>query len=419
MPQEAAVALIAGAAGVGAAVALHRHGIVGTTTAYVIGAVSALGGLGRAGWVQFMSTWHTPGRIQKLDPRRFDVVDEDPNTWRMSDGERIHHFKIGEGPEVVVVLHGGPGAAPTSPWPGLEKETALLHQYTFHFYHMRGCGHSSKSVYPSPKPGSLPSQIKELVNAYGLSRNIEDLEAIRRHLGCGRGEGNRMHLIGHSFGAFYAALYVAEFQRPGDFIASALLITPADVLTTNDDGGLLTRIREHLVDPSERAAYDAYLKKMMQPNFKMTEDEHALFNAEMNKYYVSAAIHRHPSAAKFFQSSGPGKYAVGTPGYHITAAYMSLGMYRDFTRPIKTAFERAPFPVRLVFAEHDLSVGRENKQYRDVFASFVSEKTVDSGHFPQFETPEACTSLIRSWLTTDRVQHLPPRSAHGAGRRLL
>ena len=67
---------------------------------------------------------------------------DDPNLWKVEEDIQLHHFSDGTGP-AVLVIHGGPGMPPVSPWPGL---TALANEYTFHYYHQRGCGQSTRPI---------------------------------------------------------------------------------------------------------------------------------------------------------------------------------------------------------------------------------------------------------------------------------
>lgn len=74
---------------------------------------------------------------------------------------------------------------------------------------------------------------------------------IRRTLG-----QDRLVVIGHSFGAFIAALYAAEFPER---VSALVLVAPADVVVMpSPDGGLFELIRRRLF-PAMKSEYETYL----------------------------------------------------------------------------------------------------------------------------------------------------------------
>ena len=105
-----------------------------------------------------------------------------------ADGVRLFHRKIGAGSNVVVFLHGGPGANLRGsadymePLAGSDRVVVA--------YDQRGSGLSDLVTDPA------------LLTA---AHHVRDLEALRVHLGV-----ERMTLIGLSWGSGLAALYTAE-----------------------------------------------------------------------------------------------------------------------------------------------------------------------------------------------------------------
>jgi proline iminopeptidase len=101
------------------------------------------------------------------------------------DGAQLFYRLVGAGPDVLVMIHGGPGmdmgymAADFAP---LAEKHRLL------FYDQRGGGRSELL-------GDDPAQ-------YTMARHVADLEALRRHFGL-----ERMTLVAHSFGPALAAAY--------------------------------------------------------------------------------------------------------------------------------------------------------------------------------------------------------------------
>jgi proline iminopeptidase len=102
------------------------------------------------------------------------------------DGVRLHYRIEGEGPQTLVVVHGGPGFS-------LESVRADFAPLAAHrrviYYDQRGNGLSSLIDDPA---------------MLAISHHIADLEAIRRHFGL-----EKMNLIGNSWGGLLISAYAA------------------------------------------------------------------------------------------------------------------------------------------------------------------------------------------------------------------
>lgn len=99
------------------------------------------------------------------------------------DGVRLFYRVAGAGADTVVVLNGGPGVGHEVLAPDLAPLEA---RYTVVYYDQRGGGRSG-----------LPD-----TTLLGMDRFVEDLDAVRRHLGM-----QRMTLLAHSFAPLIAASY--------------------------------------------------------------------------------------------------------------------------------------------------------------------------------------------------------------------
>ncbi|MED4584279.1 alpha/beta hydrolase [Brevibacillus choshinensis] len=96
------------------------------------------------------------------------------------------------------VLHGGPGGDHTGYKPGL---TPLTEEMQLVYIDNRGSGHSDKGPQES----------------YSLENNLEDIEALRRHLGL-----EKIVLHGHSYGGMVAQAYALRYP---EHVAGLLLLT--------------------------------------------------------------------------------------------------------------------------------------------------------------------------------------------------
>lgn len=101
-----------------------------------------------------------------------------------SDSVRLYYRVVGSGRDTLIAIHGGPGV-------DLESIAAdfapLAAHHTVIFYDQRGTGRST-----------LPRDTTTLTAA----RQIEDLDAVRRHFGLAR-----VTLVAHSYGPLLAAAY--------------------------------------------------------------------------------------------------------------------------------------------------------------------------------------------------------------------
>lgn len=117
-----------------------------------------------------------------------------------ADGMRLFYRVDGQGPDTVIILHGGPSLGIAYLAPDLE---ALGREYTLLYYDQRGVGRST-----------LPADSADLA----IARHVEDLEALRRHFAL-----DRLVLVGHSWGGMLAARYAAAYP---DHVERMLFIDP-------------------------------------------------------------------------------------------------------------------------------------------------------------------------------------------------
>jgi proline iminopeptidase len=108
------------------------------------------------------------------------------------DGASLFYRMVGTGPDVLVMIHGGPGMDMGYMVPDfrpLEAHHRLL------YYDQRGSGRSEL--------------LRDDASLYTMARHVADLEALRRQFGL-----ERMTLVAHSFGPAIAASYaIAHPER--------------------------------------------------------------------------------------------------------------------------------------------------------------------------------------------------------------
>ncbi|RVX40571.1 proline iminopeptidase [Nonomuraea polychroma] len=127
--------------------------------------------------------------------------------WRLPTGSELAYVRLAPKrvtrPDPVVFLHGGPGVADLAGSSAFFGKLAA-DGYEVYVYDQLGAGRSARLRDP---------------RGYGLTRDVEDLEAIRQAVGA-----ERVNLIAQDYGAQLAAAYLAAHP---DRVATAVLSSPA------------------------------------------------------------------------------------------------------------------------------------------------------------------------------------------------
>ncbi len=117
------------------------------------------------------------------------------------DDARLYYEVVGGG-DPIIVVHGGPGLDHAYLQPGLN---VLARGNTLVYYDQRGVGRSSAALEPA------------VIN---MGAFVEDIEALRQTLGY-----ERVHVLGHSFGAIVALEYAAAHPES---LRTLVLMNPAE-----------------------------------------------------------------------------------------------------------------------------------------------------------------------------------------------
>ena len=117
------------------------------------------------------------------------------------DGIRLRLQLVGDGPEIVLLVHGASGLGFSYMADDFAPVAAAGR--TLVFWDQRGNGRSS-----------APDD----TTAYGLAVQVADMEAVRAHMGA-----ERVSIVGHSWGALVAASYAAAHPER---VSRLLLLSP-------------------------------------------------------------------------------------------------------------------------------------------------------------------------------------------------
>ncbi|WP_327084932.1 alpha/beta hydrolase [Nonomuraea sp. NBC_01738] len=208
--------------------------------------------------------------------------------WELDTGSRLAYVRAApkeRGNDVpVVVLHGGPGT------PDLRGDAAFFGKlaadgYDVYVYDQLGTGRSARLEDPE---------------RYGLRRDVQDLEAIRRAVGA-----EQLTLIGHGSGAQLAAAYLATF--PGR-VANVVYSSPAP-LAPPPAMAVLGRA-EPLLEPRALATYTLM---RVRPSAARAFAADAELDARLDAQHARLAPALHCAGARAVQ--GGGAVAPGAGGY--------------------------------------------------------------------------------------------------------
>ena len=261
----------------------------------------------------------------------------------------------------LVVVNGGPGfdhtyehaAVPgtTSAWETLAKKRRVV------FYDQRGNGRSS-----AVKPGQ----------PCGLAEQIDDLEAVRAHLGA-----DRIDLLGHSWGGFLVMAYAA---RHPEHIRHLITVDSA----------------------APKWADTVFLFKDIFPEGQERADGFAFADALGDKAASDAGIREYLTWLFYSPEKRDAFIAQVQPGV--------------FTKPVNEAVEhdvqrfdlgpelrKFKFPALVITGRYDINVAPSvaYKIHKAIPGSqfVVLEK---SGHLPFYEEPDAFVHAVEAFLAAGR-----------------
>jgi proline iminopeptidase len=302
--------------------------------------------------------------------------------WLVEGDVRLYYHTQGAG-RPVLVLHGGPGNPIRQPLAGLEP---LAEHYKFYYYDQRGCGRSTKP-FDRFESGNFYTNLKELERTLGIGAQVADIERIRHILG-----QERLILIGHSFGAFLASMYAAEFPQR---VEALVLVAPAGVLVLPDkEIGFFEQIRGHLPE-DQRETYDCFLKEYLDFGkvFSKSEEELAKMNRQVGEFFRTASGEQ--------PAHGAGE-PVDNGGWMVQAMYISMGRRHDY----RAALREVQAPVLVVHGEEDIIPEQASRMYVDSFPHarlhmVKNGKTRGAGrpgHFLLSNQPEDLAAVVGEFL---------------------
>jgi len=323
-----------------------------------------------------MKPMYLPGDLttRKLYKQLLETANkpDKENYFTLNDDISLYYEKQGNGKIPVLIIHGGPAIPYEKPWIGLDS---LSNNYTFYYYHQRGCGKSTRP-FDKFETTNFHKNAVALNCKLGLPVQIADIEQIRRKLG-----QEKIILIGHSFGGFLASMYAIEFPQN---VESLILVTPAEVikLPSNDGEGLYGAVQKRLPE-NLKNEYSEYLKRIFDYSNLFEKSEQDLINETMKfiKYFDIATKHK--------IKSNPNN--IG--GWMPKALYLSMGAKHDYSKYLK----QIKAPTLIIYGTDDIIEQNSLQLYLDNIPN-VTFKTISGSHFMFYDNPTEFGKTISNFL---------------------
>jgi proline iminopeptidase len=281
------------------------------------------------------------------------------------NGAKLWTVRVGEGPPIFLIA-GGPGGA----HPGMRGFDSLAYANTLIYYDAFGRGKSDTA-----------KDVKE----YGLQRDIEDLEQLRKAMGF-----SRIIVLGHSYGTVVAQGYALKYgQHLSHLILSAPFHSYA-MWQENDDN------YNHELKTNYPEVWDT-LMILRKQGYVSSDSLHQVIYGRIPYGFVYAynpenfitrnrSEYPNPFNAKLYYQM------VGRDGDFLVGG--DIGNF-DYRRELKNL----KMPVLILAGRYDrVAVPWMMVQYREFCPQAQFVLFEKSGHNPHVEEAQKTFEFIRSFL---------------------
>ncbi len=284
--------------------------------------------------------------------------------FETSDGVLLHLTTFGDPSNpVLVVLHGGPGAMDYHAYDNL---ISLSDQYFLVLFDQRGAGLSQRVDEPD-------------VTGITYMQDINDLKAQYS-------PGQKINLLGHSFGGLYATLYTYNYPENVNklILAEPMAMTKEanEGWDNGDDPGILSNELNQVLEafeytlPNSHAEAD-YMWAMLQLEFGA--DDQLFGNEDFSM--------TNPSRFGYFAAIG----ILNWLGF-LDESYKNMNFLDDFRNKFQNE-------VLIMAADHSsLGYDFQEEFHQPFFENVEMVKISDSGHYFFIFKPTVAVPIVRNFL---------------------
>ncbi|HUF65069.1 MAG TPA: alpha/beta hydrolase [Gemmatimonadaceae bacterium] len=283
-----------------------------------------------------------------------------------ADGARLFYRTIGDGPDTIVAVHGGPGLHMGT----LVSFEPLAAGGTVIFYDQRGGGRSS-----------LPQHAEQVTAAL----HVSDLDAVLRHFSIGRAT-----LLGHSWGAALAGLYAIEHPQR---VARLILVGPMPVRAE-------PHMREYFAKLPALLGADSSRFRKLHAAWDTTSSPHAVCRELVP---ITMRAGGAVDTAAITRVTG-GVCSTGVPtqamriGWTRTLQWTltSFGMW-----DLRLRLRSVPAQALVVWGERDPISEAAAREWASALPNAQVVVVPGTGHYPHAEDPAAFARIVREFLGRD------------------
>ena len=299
-----------------------------------------------------------------------ETVVQDPSLPHITiDGYTYHAETFGDPANpVVITLHGGPGGDYRS---NLALQ-ALADEYYVVFFDQRGSGLSPRV---DPKEITLESA-------------ISDVDSIVEYFG----HGEKVNIVGHSWGAMLASAYIGQYPEKVDH---AVLAEP---------GFLTSEFAEEWAEGTKIRFSPELLYYFLKTKFESLHingpDEYAAddyFGRQLNLYQGND----HPQASYYCEGVKPNENETWRNGTAVGAAMFQQAVDAEGNFDINLVEGVEHFENKVLFmtGECQQLIGAEfQSRQMMLFPNADLAVIPNAGHEMFFENPEASVAVVRAYL---------------------
>jgi proline iminopeptidase len=300
------------------------------------------------------------------------TIAQDPSLPQLTIAGITYHGETYGDPAnpVVIELHGGPGGDYRSNLP----LSALADAYYVVFFDQRGAGLS-----PRVDPGEIT-----------LESAIADLDAVVEHYG----QGGKVNLVGHSWGAMLASAYVGRYPHKVNHLVLA------------EPGFLNTEFAEEWAAGTQMRMSLPMLTYFLKTKFESLHvsgpDDQAAddyFGHTWNLYQGDD----HPPAAYRCPGDKPKESETWRYGAAAANAIFQEALDADgnFDLDLAAGVDQFENPVLFMTGACQTLIGEDyQRRQMQLFPNAELAVIPDAGHEMFLENPEASVEVVRAYLST-------------------